>query len=58
MLEAQLLLEIGKDVKIILLFDRLEDAIVARTREDDLPVYKIRGKPSSKERRAEGYVEK
>lgn len=40
MLEAQLLLEVGKDVEIILLFDRLEDASVALAWEDDLPIRK------------------
>lgn len=40
MLEAQLLLEVGEDVEIILLLNRLENAFVALTREDDLPIRK------------------
>jgi len=40
MLETQFLLEVSEDVEIILLFYRLENAIVALTREDDLPIRK------------------
>lgn len=40
MLEAQLLLEVGEDIEIILLFNRLEDAFVALTGKDDLPIHK------------------
>ena len=40
MLEAQLLLEVGENIEIILLFYRLEDAFVALTREDDFPRHK------------------